>query len=535
MKNSFEKIFCKLGLLIVPLLFNSNVFAQPTPLDNDSLQYEISIPAMLEVPVNRQKIVYNIPNQEVKVDYQSTPVKPLSFQPNENKLKGSAWLLLGTLQSLDVGASLYSPIKKNGLELLCNLNKTSGVNYQKHTQFLLNAIYKMPKKFKSSELQFAVKTNQQYNYGIYKNMDTSVFDKNRNQLNYDLFSAEWRNTNFVNEGAKQNALYKIGTTFLNGTNASESLLQANYYYQKFAKKDFMWVLKIDGVINAISGNRFTNTLFYAMPSVGLKTEKNNKKYEVGLQTLFTNKETKLLPYGHFKLTSTNLLSHMVIGLKNNVVEGSLKNILQVNPIAVVNNTLEHGYQSNYYAGIVYSINPQVTVSSNLDFVNGKSFDFFVSQNANLERSIVTDFHKVEGFKWNVEAVYQVVEKMEIGANYQYWKNNGLAYSLIPKNLIIAYINATPLPKLMAQASIHIQNGQIGRIEGFSLPKQNLSTYIDLHTQMQYQFAKKWFGLLRINNLLNAKNEQFVGYGSYGINGLVGVRYVFENNGIFSKN
>jgi hypothetical protein len=498
-----------LFLLCLPIFS----FSQNKPLDDDSMNKKIILPIEIEMVDKRQPIIYNVPSQDLSLDYKAILVKPLSFQPNK---KGEYnWLKIGAgdCNNRQVLTSLLLPIGANNLQCIAGYSSASVNKIQAHQHLLANVSYQYFSEKNDANLGAEITINNQNRYGL-----DNVNARSQNFNSFKIFgkwmpkdNATKRNNSIINGEVK----YIKTNTSLAELNAK---LNGNFIFKK-GKKDLC--INIIGQYNNMYDDSSSRDVSYIQPSVGYQASKENTDWKLGLSGIIGSSIFYPIPYLQLnhKLANKNIIHFNIQG---QALQTSLHDALLQNPFAEYNiNNFEIGRLYQASVGYTFAIKKSTTANVKIaynDYQNAIQYNNELNLVSNL---ILVDFVDASSIQYQFGLLYHATQDWQIGfdAGLQSFIQNEISH--IPTTDVNIYSHFQISQKLKWKLDYVFRNGiQVRTLVGIAITTKPNH---DLHTELNYQLMKHINIYTQVNNILNQTNQRWYGYDSYQRNFVVGLQ------------
>ncbi|MCX8471972.1 MAG: hypothetical protein ORN55_09360 [Chitinophagaceae bacterium] len=505
------------------VLMMQQLTAQIKPLDNDSLQKQNFAPSEVQMEIKRENFIYNMPMQDLLLEYKALPAKPLSF-----KAKPSGeynWLKLGygSLQNKIAEASTQIHINKKVLHLLGAYNAASASILQNHSHLLFGASLFTPNN-NNYKAQYGMQiVNQNQNkYGYFYSVD-SIDEPN--YLTKIRFTAVQANAKWNKENQNKNYWQpEIAAHIVNtNTTLQEANLNATLAYHFINKKEGNWIVELNTQVAQIKNASGNTNYSFVQPNIGYKVQNENRELAIGTIALLTNANQYLLPYFTFQKKAGEGELIFSAGIKCESLQTNLKNLLAINPFAdYANRNLQIGVLQKAYLGFSKDINNTMIVHAQVNYINYQNAIRFNSQFDSMKHnSIVFDFINTNGVSLQTGLQYRATKKILLGTDFDFQYFLGADIYQIPKMQNTSYFVKNFSKKLSWKTNLLWMSGLSSNNENNTL--KSIAAIRDVNTKVEYIFGK-WVGAYaQWNNILNAKNMHWYGYQSYQSNIAVGVQ------------
>jgi hypothetical protein len=508
----------KIQFTIIIGLITQYAFAQNTAIDNDSLVKKSFLPTEIEMKDNRQPIIYNVPNQDLSLNYKALPVKPLSFQPNKKGEHNWVKIGLGNLNNRQVVGNAVLPIGSNSVHLMGGYSYARANQSQAHTHVTSALDYHHQSEKNSANIGIAFSDYQQNKYGFEKDINANA--PSQNWWNVEV-NGGWQPKSELDVRRNTNVLGKIRFLKTN-TDLTELHADIDWQYKVKAGKG-NWQLGFMGQYNNMYNKDSSNDVSFIQPTAGYLLQNNNTFFRIGLSAIAGNEMFYPMPYLEVRTKlSSKTLFHL--GTKGNVLQANLYDAFSKNPFANYDiNKFRVGRLYQVFAGLTVSAGTKATVNFKVsynDYRNAIMYNNYELLNQNI---MVTSFISTSSMHYQTGFLYQATQDFQIGFDGGMQKFIGVQIIDMPKVDINAYSHLQITQKVKWKLNYVYYNGMI--INGMFLGWiKELKPIHDLHTELSIIVHKKWSIYGQVNNILNLENARWYGYNSYKSNFMVGLQW-----------
>ncbi|MEO6915157.1 MAG: hypothetical protein ABI151_05405 [Chitinophagaceae bacterium] len=490
-------------------------------------------------PVDSTKPIlnYNIPVQNLNLNYQPTALKPVSLDiDSTNLLKYGNYIKAGVgnvhIPYIDAGFS-FGDGRKTAFTVLANQVSAKGsLPFQKtsQTSVSLGGTYKTDKNLEwTGKLGF--KAEDYFFYGFQP--DTLKFSKAGLRQRFQTFEGKlsFRNINPTKFGLNYNP--NLQSSVFSGKNifsqGSEANTVLNLPLNKTFGKSFGINLGFTADLTTYrpSGkSNIQNNLYYFSPSLLLKTP--NLYLSTGLIPSWDNKVFTMLPNIIADITTNDKRFTIQAGWIGYYNKGTYQHFASLNPWI-----LQPGQQLNTrvqerYAGFKGSVFENFTYSAKVGFAQYRNMPLFINDSLDGKTFRTVYSSAMEALQLHAEVGYTKGESFSATAGltwnqYSKIKDQTRAWGLIPFE-IKGSIRWEVMKDIYVKSDLYLFDGAAYQTKTKEARKGDKG--IDLNAGMEFKIADQFSLWLQMNNIFNNKYERWNQYPVYGFNLLGGVIFSF---------
>jgi len=474
------------------------------------------------------KFDYIVPQQSLYYTYNSPALKPLALGSDsmENFYPNYVKIGAGNLSTIYLDAAL-SKIKWKDYEGIVHINHISQEGSLKYQQTSLSGIDAEGTVHRNGNAWhgFADGSIDQYHYYGY---DHDVYSPSTDSVK-QTFTGIHLGLDMQNEKAGYMGINYHPAVFASfyrdAFSANESTLGFNIPISKTIDES----LEVTGAINAtvtqlaVNSKSNGNNIFAISP--GINFNKQNWGIRAVLSPTAGNSGIYLLPDIdlHYRLQSIYLLN---AGWQATLKQNTYEQLSTENPY-IYNTYAMHQTQSNeLYAGIKGSMGNHIFFSGRLSWWQYSKMPVFLNDSGEQKQFYIIWYDKVNNVSIQANARYDVADIFSAGIGMHYNKyssDNGTVWHE-PSFIVKGDLVICPIAKLTCTAYLSVLSGM--KALNAQHEETSLPTTLDIGGNASYQIINRLSVFLQINNLLNNKNERWLGYQSYGLNIYGGLRLIF---------
>lgn len=214
----------------------------------------------------------------------------------------------------------------------------------------------------------------------------------------------------------------------------------------------------------------------------------------------------------------------------NLEQNSARQLYATNPFLIGRSVfnIPQTKSDHVFAQLELGVGSHLNVWAQGGWKQFKNLPLFVnSATGDGKDLIAVNDPEVQAIEWGAGINYTIGEVFSVGAsgnwNNFYKKSYDHVYGM-PSIQFRGDIGWKPIPALKVSAYAEVMD-QIWGIDLLGISRKT-NSIIDLGLGAEYSFLKQLKGFLRVDNLLNRKNERWLGYPSFGINLYGGVVFLF---------
>jgi hypothetical protein len=270
----------------------------------------------------------------------------------------------------------------------------------------------------------------------------------------------------------------------------------------------------------------SNNIVQFTPSVSYR--KGSFKGKAGLYPTLGKSATYLLPDIQAEFTIPGSQFGFMAGWQGRLRQNTYEQLSTRNPFMFNNYTIQQTQTHEVYGGIKSNIGNHISFTGKLSWWQYNNLPMYVNDTAtdNKQFNILYD-GKVNALAIQAAIRYEIGNTFSLGLSGTWQSFTKKTYSKVwhePGVIMRADAQIKPLENLTIAGYFSFMD------EIYALKKSGISTKLNATTDLgvsgEYQLIQRLSVFLQVNNLLNAKNERWLGYPSFGTNVFGGLRLKF---------
>ncbi len=539
------------NILIIALVFiTMNAFAQnaDTVIKNNTIEitqsYQPEIkqnpkpvlhPILPPADTTHPVFTYDVPQQTLLYTYNSTPLRPLALGKDSSVNEYNHYLKLGggNLSTLlfdygedSKGKNIFNT-PGDGIVHLRSLSQKGDIaNMQ---TWLLDGeisgtVYGKDKLWRPT-LSFL--RNQFYDYGY----DHAIYQYDAGQViqTYTGVRAgvDMRNT----DEALFNYAPGIFFSSYSGTNNNTTLSEGTLYITVPVSYALDTTIQLKASVNAtvtqnkIASASTTNNIFQFSP--GIEFHKDAISAHAYICPTAGKDKSYILPdiAAAYKIPSGPFV--ISAGWKGALIQNSYQQLSTENPYLSPLYTIAQTRSNEVFGNVNLGLGPHITLTGRISFWQYDQMPLFVNDFADPKHFDVVYDSQLNATSILLAAKYQVGNTFsaDLSITSFSFSNGTLPQTWhVPTQRIKGSVSYRPVKELYITAYFNVLGG-INAVDSTGKTVA-LNNTLDLGFYSEYNFINRLSVFVQANNLLNNKNERWLGYASYGFNIFGGVRLKF---------
>jgi len=485
---------------------------------------------------SKPKLNYDIPNQNMMLNYQPGSLKPLALQVDSGgKWDNSSYIKAGF-------GSLRTPYLQAGISF--GDGKTAGLNiYANHVasegkrefQKFSTTDVRLAGYFKSGnnlewDAGIGMKQDKTWKYGF--EPSTLVFPTDSLKQSFQTIAGRvaFHNINKTAYGLTYAPEVKIDV-FSDNLKNSESNTVVNLPLQKTIGKVFAANLGLTFDLTRLSPKTKTvvnNTMYYISPSVLFKTPKINA--QVGIRPSWDNGTFKMFPNVLADINTEDKRLTLQAGWTGYVRKTTYQYLASQNPWLYLPSSFKNTWVEERFIGFKGSLGDHFTFSAKGALNKLTNQPLFVNDTAAGSKSfIVLNEPRINVLNIGGQLGYTIEEKFSLLTTwsinqYSGLKQNKRAWGMIPAELDAA-MRLQVIKDLWLKTDFFVWSGPAyKRYDGSAA---NLKGAFDLNAGLEFKITKNVNLWIQFNNLTNKTYQRWKQYPVYGFNFVAGVVFSFD--------
>lgn len=495
------------------------------------------------VDSSKPKLTYNIPQQNLSLNYQPVPLSPVALQIDTiNAWQSSNYIKVGVgnvhIPYVQAGFSLGDG--KNAFFNLFGTGYTSKGSepFQKNNYTAVSAAGTV-KTAGNHEWngKIGFKSEDYFFYGY--RPGTLVFTKDQLRQRFQTFDGKLslRNVKPTEYGLTYNPNIKI-SVFGAKNDIAGKVTEANTVLNLPLNKTFGRFFGLNlGFTADLTNLRLTtkssvqNNIYYLSPSVQLKTP--NVYISTGVIPSWDNKAFTLLPNIMADITTNDQRFTIQLGWIGYYDKGSYERFAGINPWLTVPSTLQNTRVQERYAGFKGTVLDHFTYSAKVGFAQYRNVALFVNDSIDGKTFNTVYSPLVEALQLHGEIGYTHGEDFNWTAGLTWNQFSKIASETRAWGLLPFEINSSLrwrlFKELYLKGDLFIFDGAAYREKtgpGHFDAKKGQGGF-DLNAGLEFRITKALNLWLQMNNIFNNKYERWHQYPVYGFNVLGGIVFSFN--------
>jgi len=487
-------------------------------------------PALPPTDTSHPVFTYDVPQQTLYYTYTSLPLRPLALGqdsahrifPNYVKLGG------GNLSTLYLDAGIGS-LRGQNYETAIHLHHISqqgNIQYQQSALSDIEAEGTLHKNDKAWHASIEGLRNQ-YNYYGY-NHDQYQYGKDSVR---QTFSGVKLGVDMQRENTGINQLYYhpavTASVYSDKFKASETAIGLSAPFIYSFDSSLQLNVAVNANITQLSVNSVSTSNNVLQLAPGLCYNKDVWGFHIFLDPTIGKDQSYLLPdveaYYHFL---PNLLT-ISAGWQALLNQNTYQELTTENPYIFNTYTIRQTHSNEVFAEVKSNIGNHFTVSGRFSWWKYDALPVFINDDYSGKQFNVGYDQNLNATSLKLSMRYQVNSTFAVGLNsrwYSFSNGNQDHPWHIPGIRVKGDLLFRPIENLTVGAYVTaLDNIYAVGANGYGT---KLNGVLDIGANAEYNFIPRLSGFVQITNLLNNKNERWLGYEAYGFNIYAGIRFKF---------
>lgn len=497
-----------------------------THLERPALQ-----PELPPADTSRPSFSYTVPQQTLYYTYHSLPLRPLMLSRDTTQTSFPGYVKLGggdlSTIYLEAGSAHFKGRNYQSAFYLSHLGQEGDIKYQKTALSTLraNADYTLANHIWNGSID--VIRNQYFNYGY-------------NHARYDFARDDVRNTYFgvTAQLATQNIrevangiFYKPAISagiYSDGKDNTERSFNASLGASKSIDSTLSIGLALDAKLAFYhnSGGDIGNNLILIKPFAAYSSAKLNAY--LGLNPAFgRGGNTYLLPdlYLSYKTSGYSFL--VSAGWKGTLQQNTFKELTTLNPYLNKQYDTRQTRKDEIYGSLATSIGDHLSFGVRLSYWNFNNLPLFLNDTGDAKSFYIVYDDQVNALSFQPHIQYQIGKTLTVTASgtfYNFTKHQNERVWHMPTAEVKGNVAFSPIRQLTIHAYVVAMDGIYAR--NANGDEERLPTLFDAGCGAEYRFVPRISIFGNVINILNSRNQRWMGYNAYGFNVFGGLRLSF---------
>ncbi|RYE25270.1 MAG: TonB-dependent receptor [Sphingobacteriales bacterium] len=474
---------------------------------------------------------YVVPQQTLSYNYTSFPLRPLALGTDSINTPFANYVKIGggNLSTLLLDAGIGS-LRGDGYESniqLRHLSQSGDITNQKSSLTNLDADGTLHSNGNAWHAALGVLRNQ-YNYYGY---DHSIYDPVRDSVK-QAFTGVSLQLDMKNELQMIDGLDYHPTVGLqlygDRFDASERSVNFSVPVTYTIDTNLQVALGINGnftqFVNASVSQG--NNVFQLAPA--LLFRQNGLQAHIGINPTLGKGNSYLLPdiTASYNVPNSQFAIHA--GWQANLRQNTYQSLSTLNPYMLNAYTLSQTRADEVYVGLQTNVGQHLTINGRVSWWQYNYLPLFVNDTLTDSKQFnVLYDSKVNAISVQAAARYQVANTFALGLAGTWFNFYSHTFDEVwhePAIKLKADLMVKPTPALTITAYLSVMDQIYALTQSGQADK--LNAIVDLGAGAEYQLIPRLSLFLQVNNLLNSKNERWLGYQAYGLNVFGGLRFKF---------
>lgn len=501
-------------------------------------------PSLPPVDTSRPAFTYNVPAQTLNFTYHSLPLKPLALGRDSSKDLFADYIKfgLGNLKTvyLDAGIGSLKGENFNTAIHVHHLSQSGSIENQNSANSGLEAEGTL---YSAKNTWHAALNAERDQYSLYGyNHDLAYFSKTDVRQIYYTFGGTVDMYNNRPIGWGINYHPEVGASIFTASHTDtgrsispeRSFNFAVPFTKDLADSSFRLQLGLQGTFTQVSVDDHSvgNNIFQITPAAFY--HKENFSAHAGLYPTFGKDNTYILPDLGLHYVLPHSQFGIGLGWKASLLQNSFQQLAAKNPfidLPVIYSsygyTIQQTRTDEIYASVQSNVGNHITFSGKLSWWNYKNLPMFMNNFGDEKQFGILYDQKVNAISVEANIRYQISNNFAVGFNGSWYNFYNKTYDHVwqePGVRLKADLMFRPIPALTVTAYTSVLD-QIYALNS-AAESTKLKGVFDLGGGAEYQIIPRLSVFIQVNNLLNSKNERWLGYASYGLNVFGGIRFKF---------
>jgi len=490
-------------------------------------------PGLPPKPTTKAQQVYEVPQQNLYYSYRALPLRPLALGKDTTHPAHADYLLLG-------GGNLATVLAEFGIGSLHGSNwqtafqgryltQEGNLEGQVYRTLLLKGTGTMVQGHQLLEADIQASRNVVGAYGYDHDQHQYAFTDIRRILTSGAvnfgFSDAVPNTLGIHYHPEVNVGYFAATTIDHEVRMNLSLPVSKQFDSNFSAGIGVntWVAK-----TTLLKDSRNNSIIQVTPGIDFHRESFNA--HLGLYPSFGAGNSYLLPDINASLKLKNSNAVLSISWKSTLIQNTAQQLYLANPYLAGDSSI-YGLQTKSDAVIArlgLGLGKHLSVWAAGGWQHYMNLPLFVSKRGGDGKDFTIIYDpQVQAITWSGGIDYAVGRDLILGASGLWYNYYNKTYDYVwnaPLVHLKGHAIWRPIHNLSVTADLEFMDQMWGlNAAGNS---QKLSGVVDLDAAAEYSFMQRLNIFIKVDNILNAKNERWLGYPSYGVNIYGGLRFLF---------
>lgn len=487
-------------------------------------------PALPPTDTSHPSFTYDVPQQTLYYTYTSLPLRPLALGQDSAHKIFSNYVKLGggNLSTLYLDAGIGS-LRGQNYETAIHLHHISQQGNIKYQQSSLSDIEAEGTLHKNDKAwhAFIDGFRNQYNYYGYNH---DLYQYNKDSVR-QTFSGVKLGVDMQREHIGTNELYYhpaiTASVYSDAFKASETAIGISLPFAY----SFDTALQLSAAVNAnitqLSVNNVStgNNMLQFAP--GLRYHSGAWGLHVFLDPTVGKDQTYLLPDIEAYYRFLPSLLTISAGWQALLNQNTYQELTTENPYIYNTYTIRQTHSNEVFAEVRSNIGNHFTVSGRFSWWKYDALPVFINDDYSGKQFNVIYDQNLNATSLKLSIRYQVNNTFAVGLNSSWYSfSNGTQDHPwhIPGIRLKGDLLFKPIENLTLGAYVTaLDNIYAVGANGYGT---KLNGVLDIGANAEYNFIPRLSGFVQINNLLNNKNERWMGYEAYGFNIYAGIRFKF---------
>ena len=487
-------------------------------------------PAPPPTDTSHPAFTYDVPQQTLYYTYTSLPLRPLALGqdsthkifPNYVKVGG------GNLSTIYLNAGIGSLHGQN-YETAIHLHSISqqgNIKYQQSSLSDLVAEGTLHKNGKAWHASLDALRNQ-YNYYGY-NHDLYQYSKDSVR---QTFTGVHLGVDMQKEHAGINELYYhpaiTASVYADKFKASETSVNVSLPFSYSLDTALEICAAINGNFThlSVNSNGTSNYVFQLAP--GIRYNKNAFSIHAFFNPTIGKDQSYLLPDIEAAYRILPSLLTISAGWQGLLNQNTYEELSTENPYLFNTYNVRQTHSNEVFADAKSNIGNHFTISGRFSWWQYDALPVFVNGDYSRKQFNVVYDEKLNATSLKLAIRYQVNNTFAVGLNsawYSFSNGNQDHPWHIPGVRVKGDLLFKPIQNLTISAYVTVLD-EIYAV-GTNGYGTKLNGLLDIGGNVEYNFIPRLSGFVQVTNLLNNKNERWMGYDAYGFNIYAGIRFKF---------
>jgi hypothetical protein len=489
-------------------------------------------PNLPPVDTSVPSLTYVVPQQTLSYNYTSFPLRPLALGTDSVNVPFANYVKIGggNLSTILLDAGIGS-LRGDGYETniqLHHLSQSGDITDQKTSLTGVDADGILHTKGNAWHGALGIQRNQFNYYGYDHDVYNPVHDSVKQAFTAASLQLDMKNELQMIEGLDYHpsvAVQLYGDRF----DASERSVRISVPVTYSFDSSLQVAMGINGYftqfVNASVSQ--SNNVFQLTPAVLFN--KNGVKAKIGINpTLGKGGDAYLLPDIYAMYTVPNSQFALNIGWKADLKQNTYQSLSTLNPYMFNTYTVQQTRADEIYGGLQTNIGHHLTLNGRVSWWQYNYLPLFVNDTItdNKQFNVLYD-SRVNAISVQAAARYEIANTFALGLAGTWYNFYNHSFDKVwhePAVQLKGDLMIKPTPALTITAYLAVMDQIYALSKGGQADK--LNTFVDLGAGAECLVIPRLSLFLQVNNLLNSKNERWMGYQAYGLNVFGGIRFKF---------